>query len=96
MYLWNVEIARTQNTSIGNALVDDTTLKWEYFKPFDGLTNEEIKKTFDFELKKRGRLSGKECLGSDPASYSHQVDDEPDPSKDYLKCYSQYYEVCKC
>ena len=32
------------NASIDDALVDGTALKWEYFKPFDGLTDEEIKK----------------------------------------------------
>ena len=35
--------AERTNTSLGDALVDGTALKWEYFKPFDGLTDEEIK-----------------------------------------------------
>jgi len=39
------------NASIGEALVDGTSLKWEYYKPFDGLTEEEIQ-----------RLTAKEVL----------------------------------
>ena len=39
------------NTSIGYALVDGTALKWDYFKPFDGLTDEEIKKLSATQVK---------------------------------------------
>ena len=43
--------AERTNASIGEALVDGTSLKWEYYKPFDGLTEEVIQ-----------RLSAKEVL----------------------------------
>lgn len=36
--------AERTNASIGDKLVDGIALKWEYFKPFDDLTDEEIKK----------------------------------------------------
>ena len=43
--------AERTNSSIGDALVGGTALKWQYFKPFDGLTNEEIKKLSASEVK---------------------------------------------
>ena len=36
------EAGRT-NASIGDALVHGTAFKWDYFKSFDSLTDEEIK-----------------------------------------------------
>lgn len=45
--------AERTNASIGDALVDGTALKWEYFKPFDGLTDTEIKKLSASEVKER-------------------------------------------
>ena len=38
------QIVLTGSTAIGDALVDGTALKWEYFKPFDGFTSEQIDK----------------------------------------------------
>ena len=35
-------IAEKTNATIGDALVDGSALRWEYFKPLDGLTIEEI------------------------------------------------------
>ena len=34
--------AERTNAAIGDALVDGSALRWEYSKPFDGLTIEEI------------------------------------------------------
>ena len=34
-------------------MIDGTALKWEYFKPFDGLTDTEIKKLSASEVKER-------------------------------------------
>ena len=44
------------NASIGEALVDRTALKWEYLKPFDGLTSEEIDELSSNELKEKENL----------------------------------------
>ena len=45
--------AERTNSSIGDALVVGTALKWQYFNPFDGLTNEEITKLSASEVKER-------------------------------------------
>lgn len=45
--------AERTNASIGDALLDGTALKWEYFKPFGGLTDTEIKKLSASEVKER-------------------------------------------
>ena len=42
--------AERTNASIGEALVDDTALKWKYFTPVDGLTSEEIDELSSNEL----------------------------------------------
>ena len=34
--------AETTNAAIGDVLVDESAMRWEYSKPFDGLTIEEI------------------------------------------------------
>ena len=43
--------AERTNVPIGDALVDGTA--WEYSKPFDGLTDKEIKKLSASEVKER-------------------------------------------
>ena len=45
--------AERTDSSMGDALVDGTALKWEHFKPFDGLADEEIKKLSASEVKER-------------------------------------------
>ena len=47
--------AERRNAGIGNALVDGSALRWEYFKPFDGLTLEEIDAISASEVKQQER-----------------------------------------
>ena len=42
--------AERSNTAIGDALVDGSALKWDYYGPFDGLEQDEIKKLSATEL----------------------------------------------
>lgn len=45
--------AERTNSSFCDAIVVGTALKWQYFKPFDGLTNEEITTLSASEVKER-------------------------------------------
>lgn len=80
--------AERTNASIGDALVDGTALKWEYFKPFDGLTDEEIKKLSATEVKDREALCMEKNAWEVAKEVTVMVDDEPGPAKDYMKCYT--------
>ena len=39
--------------AIGDALVDGSALKWDYYGPFDGLEQDKIKKLSATELEER-------------------------------------------
>ena len=76
------------NTSIGDALVDGTALKWDYFKPFDGLSDEEIKKLSATQVKEREAICMEKNAWEVAKQVTAMVDDEPGPAKDYMKCYT--------
>ena len=76
------------NASIGDALVDGTALKWDYFKPFDGLTDEEIKKLSATEVNGREAICMEKNAWEVAKQVTAMVDDEPSPAKDYMKCYT--------
>ena len=87
--------AERTNASIGDALVDGTALKWEYFKPFDGLTDEEIKKLSASEVKEREAIRMEKNAWEVAREVTAMVDDEPGPAKDYLKCYTPTASNCQ-
>ena len=45
--------AERSNAAIGDALVDGSALKWNYYGPLDGLTEEEVKNLSVTDLQKR-------------------------------------------
>ena len=47
--------AESSNAAIGNALVDGSALKWNYYGPLDGLTEDEVKNLSVTGLQKRGK-----------------------------------------
>lgn len=61
--------AKRPNASIWDALVDGTVLKWEHFKPFDDLTDEEIKKLYATEVKEREAI----CMEKNAWEVAKQV-----------------------
>ncbi len=79
--------AERTNASIGEALVDGTALKWEYFTPFDGLTNEEIDELSSNELKEKDNLSMEKNVWRVAYDVAAMIDDESGPAGDFIKCY---------
>ena len=79
--------AERTNASIGEALVDGTALKWEYFKPFDGLTSEEIDELSAKEVKEKENLCMEKNAWRVAQDVAGRIDDEPGPAGDYLKGY---------
>ena len=76
--------------------MDGTALKWEYFKRFDSLTDEEIKKLSATEVvKKREAICMEKNAWEVAKQMTAMVDDEPGPAKDYLKCYTTTKSDCQ-
>ena len=64
-----------------------SALRWEYFKPFDGLTIEEIDALSASEVKQKERDCMKKNAWQVAQEVSTMVDDEPGPAGDFVKCY---------
>ena len=79
--------AERTNAAIGDALVDGSALRWEYFKPFDGLTVEEIDALSASEVKQKERDCMEKNAWQVAQEVAAMVDDEPGPSGDFVKCY---------
>ena len=75
--------AERTNAATGDALVDGSALRWQYFKPFDGTTAVEIGALSANEVKQKE----KECMASSPGGIAAVVDDEPGPTGDFVKCH---------
>ena len=75
------------NAAIGDSLVDGTALKWEYYKPFDGLASGEIDKLSASEIKERQALCMERNAWRVAQEVAATVDDEPGPAGDFIKCY---------
>ena len=87
--------AERANASIGDALVDGSALKWEYYKPFGGLSDEEIKNLSATKVKDKEAI----CMETENVwqldkHVTAMVDDEPGPAKDYVKCYTTVASDC--
>lgn len=80
--------AERPNASIWDALVDGTVLKWEHFKPFDDLTDEEIKKLYATEVKEREAICMEKNAWEVAKQVTALVDDDPGPAKGYFNCYT--------
>ena len=57
--------AERSNAAIGDALVDGSALKWNYYGPLDGLTEDEVKNLSVTELQQRENdCMEKKCMES--------------------------------
>ena len=80
--------AERTNAATGDALVDGSALRWQYFKPFDGTTAVEIGALSANEVKQKEKeCMEKECMASSPGGIAAVVDDEPGPAGDFVKCH---------
>ena len=80
--------AERPNAATGDALVDGSALRWQYFKPFDGTTAVEIGALSANEVKQKEKeCMEKECMASSPGGIAAVVDDEPGPAGDFVKCH---------
>ena len=79
--------AERTNASIGEALVDGTASKWENFKPFDGLTSEEIDELSPNELKEKEDLCMEKNAWRLARDVAAMIDDEPGLTGNFIKCY---------
>ena len=79
--------AERSNAAIGDALVDGSALKWNYYGPLDGLTEDEVKNLSVTELQQREN----DCMEKNAWKVAEEVtkiiDDEPGPAGDYMKSY---------
>ena len=79
--------AERSNAAIGDALVDGSALKWNYYGPLDGLKEDEVKNLSVTDLQKREN----DCMEKNAWKVAEEVtkiiDDEPGPAGDYMKCY---------
>lgn len=80
--------AERTNASIGEALVDGSALKWEYYKPFDGLSDQEVNNLTSSEVKERESMCMEKNAWEVAKHVTTIIDDEPGPAKDYMKCYT--------
>jgi len=79
--------AERSNAAIGDALVDGIVLKWNYYGPLDGLTEDEVKNLSVTDLQKREN----DCMEKNAWKVAEEVtkiiDDAPGPARDYMKSY---------
>ena len=68
-------------------MVDGEALKWQYFRPFDGLTTEEVNNLSITDLKKKRRGVHGENAWRVSDEIKQIIDDEPGPAGDFLKCF---------
>ena len=73
--------------SNGDALVGGSALKWNYYGPLDGLTEDEVKNLSVTDLQKREN----DCMAKNAWKVAEEVtkiiDDGPGPAGDYMKSY---------
>ena len=79
--------AERTNAVIGDALIDGSALRWEYFKSFDGLTIEEIDALSASEVKRKETDCMEKNVWQVTQGVAAMVDDDPGPARDFVKCY---------
>ena len=79
--------AERSHAAIGDALVDRSALKWNYYGPLDGLTEEKVNNLSATDLQKREN----DCMEKNAWKVAEEVtkiiDDEPGPAGGYMKSY---------
>ncbi|CAB4016701.1 RNA-directed DNA polymerase from transposon X-element, partial [Paramuricea clavata] len=75
------------NAAIGDALMDVSSLKWQYYGPLDGLTSNEINNLTIPELASKEE----ECMERNAWKVAEEItqisDDELGPAGDFMKCF---------
>lgn len=79
--------AERSNAAIGDALVDGSALKWNYYGPLDGLTEAEVKNLSVTDLQERENDCMEKNAWKVAAEVSKTIDDEPGSAGDYMKSY---------
>ena len=67
--------------------MDGSALKWHYYGPFDGLSEDEIHTLSVVELKQREDESMEKNAWRVSEEVKQTIDDEPGPAGDFMKCY---------
>lgn len=79
--------AERSNAAIGEALVDGRALKWEYFKPTDIMSEEEIKKLTVAEIKELEAETMERNAWQVSQEVVSRIDGEPGPAGDCMKAF---------
>ncbi len=79
--------AERSNAAIGEALVDGRALQWEYFKPTDNMSEEEIQKLTVAEYKELEAGTMERNAWRVAQDVVSRIDGEPGPAGDCMKAY---------
>ena len=79
--------AERSNAAIGDALVDGSALKWNYYATLDGLSQYEIENLSLIDLQKREEDCMEKNAWRVAKEVAQTIDDEPGPAGDYIKSY---------
>ena len=72
--------AERSNACIGEALVDGGTMRWQYYKAFDGLTEEEIQALSLDDVKHREELAMEQKAWRVAKDVAERINHEPGPA----------------
>ncbi|XP_070580686.1 uncharacterized protein [Ptychodera flava] len=79
--------AERSNAAIGEALVDGSALKWDYHKPSDGLTEDELNRLTVEQTKELEKSCKERNAWQVAKDVQLRIDDEPGPAGDYMKAF---------
>lgn len=71
----------------GDAVVDGSTLKWQYHRAFDGLTDAEVSELSVAEAKSLEAIAIEKNAVRVALELRNRIDGEPGPSGGYMKSY---------
>ena len=79
--------AERSNASIGEALVDGGTVKWNYTDPIANLTKDELQKMSIMELTSLEEKAMKSNAWKVAEDVRNRVQDEPGAAEDFMKAF---------
>ena len=79
--------AERTNSAIGDALVDVSALRWQYFKPFVDMTAVGIAALSANEVNQKEKGCKEKNAWQVTQEVAATVDDEPGPAGEFVKCY---------
>lgn len=77
--------AERSNACIDEALVDSSTMRWQYYKAFDGLTEEEIQALLLDDVEHREQLAMEQNAWRVAKDVAERINDEPGPAGDFIQ-----------